>query len=160
MEGREQCLSTLWSNFLWFKPLAPSLRLFIILIRSWGWEKHTRVYDAKQQNRRQPVHRSSDKPKKLDCKIPCGLQTWFEAFRQQCSGRFLRGLPASNRLTAFPAHGHCIQPCESEQVTHTSLSHPAFITTSPERKGGAKAHVPEQSEWNMTSSSALLQLLP
>lgn len=29
-------------------------------------------------------------------------------------------LPALRELTAFQAHGHCIQPCESEQVTHTS----------------------------------------
>lgn len=160
MEGREQCLSTLQSNFLWFMPLAPSLRLFIILIRSWGWEKHTRVYNAKEWNRRQPVHRRPDRPKKLDCKILCGPQTWFEAFRQQCSGRFLRGLPALNRLTTFPAHGHCIQHCESEQVTHTSLSHPAFITMSPERKRGRAGEAKARSWTEWVKYDILLSALP
>lgn len=54
-----------------------------------------------------------------------------------CTGFLLIVLPLSC------THSHCVQPCETEQVTHTMLSHPLFLTASKRGKGRTKAHVPE-----------------
>lgn len=118
-----------------FKPLTPSLRLFAILIRSRGWGKKT-PQSPRRSNKRdlRPWHTK-------------GPQLWNSQRTTDVVRRLLANnaaaasctpLPALWELTAFQAHGHCVQPCESEQVTHTSwvtqhsLEHPQ----SGKRDGG------------------------
>lgn len=58
------------------------------------------------------------------------MQWWFPE-RASCS-----------QARHFPAHTHFVHSCETEQVTHTKLSHPLFLTASNRGKGRTKAHVP------------------
>lgn len=148
-------------------------------MRSWGWGKHTEVWSStkkkKESPHKQPLHvqRAIKRDPALQdphitvkpvCPSPCGLQTWFKpwgnnAVLVSCLGFLLKG------NAAFPAHGHRVQPCETEQVTHTALSHPLFLAVSERGKGRTKApcsRIPcwMEPDWNITSSSALSWLLP
>lgn len=76
---------------------------------------------------------------KLDYKIPYGLQTWSKPSGNNAT---FPVWASCSKACRFPAHGHRVQPCETEQVTHTTLSHPLFLTASKRGKERTKAHVP------------------
>lgn len=44
-----------------------------------------------------------------------------------------------SKSCCVPTHGPRVQPCETEQVTHTALSHPLLLTASNRGKGRTKA---------------------
>lgn len=140
--------------------------LLFVLIKSLDWANTQKIYKAWAQVA------TAEEAIKHDpaCLIPKNSETWLwrslrtadmvQAFRQQCGGRFLCGLPAQ-RLAAFQHTVTAFSPVKLNRsptprwVTHYSLRRKRENKSTCSRIPCCK-----ESDWNITSSFPLLGLLP